>query len=49
VLIKGGTTPVVVGRELVESYGGKVTTMAPVAGLSTTEIINRITGNGKTI
>jgi D-beta-D-heptose 7-phosphate kinase/D-beta-D-heptose 1-phosphate adenosyltransferase len=49
VLVKGGTTPVVVGRELVESYGGKVTTMAPVAGLSTTEIINRITGNGKTI
>lgn len=46
VLIKGGTTPVVVGRELVESYGGKVTTMAPVAGLSTTEIINRIVGNG---
>jgi D-beta-D-heptose 7-phosphate kinase/D-beta-D-heptose 1-phosphate adenosyltransferase len=46
VLIKGGTTPVVVGRELVESYGGKVTTMAPVAGLSTTEIINRIMGNG---
>jgi D-beta-D-heptose 7-phosphate kinase/D-beta-D-heptose 1-phosphate adenosyltransferase len=46
VLIKGGTTPVVVGRELVESYGGKVTTMDLVAGLSTTEIINRITSNG---
>ena len=37
----------VVGRELVEGYGGKVTTMDLVAGLSTTEIINRITGNGK--
>ena len=49
VLVKGGTTPVVVGKELVESYGGKVTTMDLVAGLSTTEIINRITGgNGKT-
>ncbi len=49
VLVKGGTTPVVVGRELVESYGGKVTTMDLVAGLSTTEIINRIMGgNGKT-
>ncbi len=47
VLVKGGTTPMVVGRELVEGYGGKVTTMDLVAGLSTTEIINRITGNGK--
>ena len=42
VLVKGGTTPVVVGRELVESYGGRVTTMDLVAGLSTTQIINRI-------
>lgn len=47
VLVKGGTTPVIVGRELVESYGGKVTNMAVVEGLSTTEIINRIMGNGR--
>ena len=42
VLVKGGTTPVVVGRELVEGYGGKVITTGAVEGLSTTEIINRI-------
>lgn len=46
VLVKGGTTPIVVGREMVEAYGGKVMTMAMVAGLSTTEIINRIAGTG---
>jgi D-beta-D-heptose 7-phosphate kinase/D-beta-D-heptose 1-phosphate adenosyltransferase len=46
VLVKGGTTPVVVGREIVEAYGGKVVTLAAVEGLSTTEIINRIMGNG---
>jgi D-beta-D-heptose 7-phosphate kinase/D-beta-D-heptose 1-phosphate adenosyltransferase len=44
VLVKGGTTPVVVGREIVEGYGGKVLTLPPVEGLSTTEIINKIMG-----
>jgi D-beta-D-heptose 7-phosphate kinase/D-beta-D-heptose 1-phosphate adenosyltransferase len=41
-LAKGGTTPVVVGRELVEGYGGRVVTLDMVAGLSTTQIIERI-------
>jgi D-beta-D-heptose 7-phosphate kinase/D-beta-D-heptose 1-phosphate adenosyltransferase len=44
ILVKGGTTDVVVGRELVESYGGRVQTLQAVDGLSTTEIINRIVG-----
>jgi D-beta-D-heptose 7-phosphate kinase/D-beta-D-heptose 1-phosphate adenosyltransferase len=43
VLVKGGTTPVVVGREIVEGYGGRVLTLDAVEGLSTTEIIDRIT------
>ncbi|MBI5724194.1 MAG: D-glycero-beta-D-manno-heptose 1-phosphate adenylyltransferase [Planctomycetes bacterium] len=42
VLVKGGTTNSVVGREIVENYGGKVLTTDKVDGLSTTEIINRI-------
>ncbi len=42
ILAKGGTTPVVVGRELVEGYGGRVLTLDRVDGLSTTEIIDRI-------
>jgi len=42
ILVKGGTTTVVVGREIVEGYGGKVLTLPPVEGLSTTRIINRI-------
>ena len=45
VLVKGGTTPVVVGREIVEGYGGRVLTTAAVQGLSTTQIIERIVGN----
>jgi D-beta-D-heptose 7-phosphate kinase/D-beta-D-heptose 1-phosphate adenosyltransferase len=44
ILAKGGTTPVVVGREIVEGYGGKVMTLDKVDGLSTTDIIRRITG-----
>jgi D-beta-D-heptose 7-phosphate kinase/D-beta-D-heptose 1-phosphate adenosyltransferase len=43
ILVKGGTTPVVVGREIVEAYGGKVLTLEAVEGLSTTQIIDRIT------
>ena len=42
VLVKGGTTPVIVGKEFVEGYGGKVLNVGLVEGLSTTEIINRI-------
>ena len=45
ILVKGGTTPVIVGRELVESYGGRVQNLSLVEGLSTTDIINRIVGN----
>ena len=41
-LVKGGTTPVVVGREIVEGYGGVVRTLELVDGLSTTNIIDRI-------
>ena len=42
VLVKGGTTPVIVGREFVEGYGGKVLNVGLIEGLSTSEIINRI-------
>ena len=41
-LVKGGTTPVVVGRKIVEGYGGVVRTLELVDGLSTTKIIDRI-------
>ena len=48
ILVKGGTTDVVVGRELVEGYGGAVRTLSKVDGLSTTDIINRIVeGNNR--
>ena len=46
ILVKGGTTPVIVGREQVEAYGGKALNLPAVEGLSTTDIINRIT-NGR--
>lgn len=42
VLVKGGTTAVIVGKEFVEGYGGKVMNVGLVEGLSTTEIINKI-------
>ncbi|MHC4561420.1 MAG: PfkB family carbohydrate kinase [Planctomycetota bacterium] len=42
ILAKGGTTPVVVGREIVEGYGGEVLTLDLVEGFSTTDIIERI-------
>ncbi len=41
-LVKGGSTPYVVGRDIVEGYGGHVLTLDLVQGLSTTQIINRI-------
>ena len=46
VLAKGGSTPHVVGRELVEAYGGRVLTLDLVEGLSTTKIIERIVDAG---
>ena len=42
ILAKGGTTPEIVGQELVEGYGGRVLRLELVAGLSTTQIIDRI-------
>lgn len=40
--VKGGTTPLVVGKDAAEQCGTKVMTLDRVDGLSTTEIINRI-------
>ena len=48
ILAKGGTTPVVVGREIVEGYGGEVLTLDPVEGTSTTAIIDRILDSSDT-
>jgi D-beta-D-heptose 7-phosphate kinase/D-beta-D-heptose 1-phosphate adenosyltransferase len=42
VLAKGGTTDVIVGREIVESNGGKVWSLPAVAGISTTRLIGSI-------
>lgn len=44
VLVKGGdyTEAQVVGREIVEAYGGKVTVMSLVPGCSTTGIVEKI-------
>jgi D-beta-D-heptose 7-phosphate kinase/D-beta-D-heptose 1-phosphate adenosyltransferase len=44
ILVKGGTYSheEVVGYEVVEAYGGKVVTIPPVPGLSTTNIVQRI-------
>ena len=42
VLVKGGTTPVVVGRELVESYGGEVHILSEIPDVSTTRIVSSI-------
>ena len=41
VLVKGGTTETVVGREFVESYGGCVRILAAVPGVSTTQLLGR--------
>ena len=43
ILAKGGSTPVIVGRRMVESHGGKVVRLDEVKDLSTTRIIDRIT------
>jgi D-beta-D-heptose 7-phosphate kinase/D-beta-D-heptose 1-phosphate adenosyltransferase len=44
ILVKGGTYTLdqVVGREVVESYGGKVCVIPPVPGVSTTAVINAL-------
>ncbi|MDD4061932.1 MAG: D-glycero-beta-D-manno-heptose 1-phosphate adenylyltransferase, partial [Kiritimatiellae bacterium] len=42
VLVKGGSTDVIVGKDFVEKYGGKVQRLDLIAGMSTTDIINRI-------
>lgn len=42
VLVKGGTTPEIVGKDFVERYGGRVERLQRVDGLSTTDTINRI-------
>jgi D-beta-D-heptose 7-phosphate kinase/D-beta-D-heptose 1-phosphate adenosyltransferase len=41
VLVKGGTYSVeeVVGKEIVEAYGGRVCVVAKVEGVSTTDIL----------
>lgn len=41
VLAKGGTTAEIVGREVVEAYGGHVTCVGKIDGVSTTHIISR--------
>ncbi|MEE3368738.1 MAG: adenylyltransferase/cytidyltransferase family protein [Planctomycetota bacterium] len=43
-LVKGGTYAIgeVIGKEVVESYGGKVTTTGTVAGISTTRILENM-------
>lgn len=44
VLVKGGDWDIakIVGKDVVESYGGKVTALPLVAGLSTTNIVEKI-------
>lgn len=44
ILVKGGdwSLETIVGRELVESYGGTVMTLPMVTGISTSEIIEKI-------
>jgi D-beta-D-heptose 7-phosphate kinase/D-beta-D-heptose 1-phosphate adenosyltransferase len=42
VLVKGGSTDEIVGREIVEKYKGQVVKLDLVSGLSTTDIINRV-------
>lgn len=44
VLVKGGSTPTIVGQDVVESYGGVVQRLSLNPGLSTTEIVTSIQG-----
>ncbi len=47
ILVKGGdyTIDGVVGREVVEGYGGKVVTLSLISGKSTTDLIGKIQTN----
>ena len=42
VLVKGGTTTDIVGREVVEAYGGRVVRSSTIPGLSTTALVSRL-------
>ena len=42
ILVKGGTTASIVGREFVESYGGEVRLLSEVPNVSTTRIVTQI-------
>lgn len=42
VLVKGGTTGQIVGREIVEAYGGAVVRLDALPGVSTTTLISRV-------
>jgi D-beta-D-heptose 7-phosphate kinase/D-beta-D-heptose 1-phosphate adenosyltransferase len=42
VLVKGGTTGHIVGREIVEAYGGRIARTTTVPELSTTELVQRL-------
>ena len=42
ILVKGGSTDVIVGHDFVESYGGTVERLDMIQGRSTTDIINSI-------
>jgi D-beta-D-heptose 7-phosphate kinase/D-beta-D-heptose 1-phosphate adenosyltransferase len=39
ILAKGGPTPEIIGREFVESYGGRVVRLGEVPGISTTSLL----------
>lgn len=41
-LVKGGTTGDIIGREVVEAYGGRVARLGMTAGCSTTALVQRI-------
>jgi D-beta-D-heptose 7-phosphate kinase/D-beta-D-heptose 1-phosphate adenosyltransferase len=49
VLVKGGdyTPDTVVGRDLVDSYGGKVAICPRIDGLSTTDLVKKIRERGE--
>ena len=42
VLVKGGTTTDIVGREVVEAYGGRVALTGQMPGLSTTRLVQQL-------
>lgn len=46
VLVKGGTTGQIVGREIVEAYGGRIEQTETIPGLSTTRLLNLVRSTG---